>query len=183
MCYGDARAFLSIPPGPLYNVFGHSCRYPPDPPTMCLAAFAGLLAELGGDLFVGLGGFEPLNIIKSQVEFGVQPVGLRRFLGQCCKNAVGLPVGLAPPPSPTVFFAHFHEPSERPSLGRLRLSLQPCCGQNCSHFPVGPTSPSESNHVFQLFFSAPLLNPVSDPCFPFPSEEKARKREGITVER
>ena len=68
-----------------------------------LAAFAGLLAELGGDLFVGLGGFEPLNIIKSQVEFGVQPVGLRRFWGQCCKNAVGLPVGLAPPPSPTVF--------------------------------------------------------------------------------
>ena len=99
---------------------------------MCLAALARLLAELG-DLFVGLGVFEPFNIIKSQVEFGVQPVGLRRFFGQCCKNAVGLPVGLAPPISPTVFFAHFHEPSERPSLGRLRLSLQLCCGQNGHH--------------------------------------------------
>ena len=148
---------------------------------MCLAALAGLLAELG-DLFVGLGVFEPFNIIKSQVEFGVQPVGLRRFFGQCCKNAVGLPVGLAAPPSPTAFFAHFHEPSERPSLGRLRLSLQPCCGQNCHYFPVGPTSPSESNRAFQLF-SAQLLNPVSDPCFPLPSKDKARKRKGTTAER
>ena len=130
---------------------------------MCLAALAGLLAELG-DLFVGLGVFEPFNIIKSQVEFGVQPVGLRRFCCQCCKNAVGLPVGLAAPPSPTAFFAHFHEPSERPSLGRLRLSLQPCCGQNCHYFPVGPTSPSESNRAFQLsVFSSPQDAPKTNP--------------------
>ena len=40
------------------EMLGHSFRYPPDPPTMCLAALAGLLAELG-DLFVGLGGFLP----------------------------------------------------------------------------------------------------------------------------
>ena len=91
---------------------------------MCLAAFAGLLAELGGDLFVGLGGFEPLNIIKSQVEFGVQPVGLRRFWGQCCKNAVGLPVGLAPPPSPTVFLLIFMSLPRGPRWG--------ACGSLCS---------------------------------------------------
>ena len=136
-----------------------------------------------GTYLLDSGASERLNIIITRGDFGVQPRGLRGFFALCCKSAVGLPVGLAPPRSPTVFFAHLPEPSERPSLGRLRLSLQPCCGQNCSHFPVGTTSPSESNHVFQLFFSAPLLNPVSDPCFPFPSEEKARKREGITVER
>ena len=69
---------------------------------MCLAALAKLFAELG-HLFVGLGGFEPLNIIKSQVEFGVQPVGLRRFFVNVAKNAVGLPVGLAPPKSNCIF--------------------------------------------------------------------------------
>ena len=85
------------------------------------------------------------------------------------------PCWTRPPTKSNCVFPNFHEPSERPSLGRLRLSLQPCCGQNCSHFPVGPTSPSESNHVFQLFFSAPLLNPVSDPCFPFSITRKSTK--------
>ena len=55
------------------------------------------------------------------------------------------------------------------------------CGSLCSLvavrivliFQLDPLPLRSPTTYFSCFCSAPLLNPVSDPCFPFPSEEKA----------
>ena len=60
---------------------------------------------------------EPLNIISSQVDFGVQPGGLHCFWVLFCKNPSGLPGGLAPLRSPPLLLQGFRMASGRSVFG------------------------------------------------------------------
>ena len=71
---------------------------------------------------------EPLNIISSQVDFGVQPGGLHCFWVLFCKNPSGLPGGLAPLRSPPLLLQGFRMASGRSVFGSR--------GSLCSFFLV-----------------------------------------------
>ena len=89
---------------------------------------------------------EPLNIISSQVDFGVQPGGLHCFWVLFCKNPSGLPGGLAPLRSPPLFLQGFRMASGRSiwgSRGSLcsPLLVRTVASVQLDPFPLGrPTT-------------------------------------------